>query len=203
MRGSLSRCTTLSRRRARRPDSRIRRYNFLPAEGPVPVSALVIGNTDTFSSGTPPYSGGGGYSYASAGIPHPARAFGKGYSYTSTGTPTPPAPAALLPRPLPGQGPCVVISGGAAVPGSSPGSPHVLDRGDIATGGWRLAGRGNSFPLPCLSRSQDPAHLTDSTRISAGRLPMHFCRPPPAREGREQHPCPRETAGYRESPQQV
>ena len=59
MRGSLSRCTTLSRRRARRPDSRIRRYNFLPAECPVPVSALVIGNTDTFSSGAPPYSGGG------------------------------------------------------------------------------------------------------------------------------------------------
>ena len=128
--------------------------------------------------------------------PHPARAFAgipmhfcrpppprsrlrQGIPGYLAGPPTPPAPSALLPRPLPGRGPCVVISGGAAVPGSSPGSPHVLDRGDIATGGWRLAGRGNSFPLPCLSRSQDPAHLTDSTRISAGRLPCTSAGPPP------------------------
>jgi len=92
MRGSLSRCTTLSRRRARRPDSRIRRYNFLPAEGPVPVSALVIGNTDTFSSGAPPYSGGGGYPCASSASPiSPAPS--QGYSYASAGTPAPPAPS--------------------------------------------------------------------------------------------------------------
>ncbi|KAF5053059.1 hypothetical protein DSECCO2_402410 [anaerobic digester metagenome] len=44
----------------------------------------------------------------------------------------------------PGRGPCVAISGEqpypgcsrwATVPGFSPGSPHVLDRVDIATGG--------------------------------------------------------------------
>ena len=55
----------------------------------------------------------------------------------------------------------------AAVPGSSPGYPHVLDRG-ISPRGEGPTGRGNSFPLPCLSRSN---HLT-SRRSRLRRL---FC----------------------------
>ena len=72
--------------------------------------------------------------------PHPARA---------SGAPPPPPPG--------GRGPCVAISGEqpcpgwsrwAAVPGSSPGSPHALDRVDIATGGRGRRGGGTRSPSP-------------------------------------------------------
>ena len=39
-------------------------------------------------------------------------------------------------------------AGGKAVPGSSPGSPHVLDRGDIAIGGGGSRGGGTCSPSP-------------------------------------------------------
>jgi len=107
-----------------------------------------------------------------AGDPHPARAFG---------APPPPPPR--------GRGQCVAISGKqpypgcsrwAAVPGSSPGYPHVLDRGDIATGG-RADGEG-ACPLPCLPRSN---HLTPRHPH-----PARACGapPPPPSGGRGQ--CP-------------
>ena len=167
MRGSLSRCTTLSRRRARRPDSRIRRYNFLPAEGPVPVSALVIGNTDTFSSGTPPYSGGGGYSYASAGIPHPARAFGKGYSYTSTGTPTPPAPLQGDPH-TPSAPPTPPAPSLAGYPYTSAGIPHLA----------RTFAGGYPYTSPAT-----PAPPTPSARDTHTLLPATPTPPAPSLAG--------------------
>ena len=63
------------------------------------------------------------------------------------GPPTPPAPSALLPRPLPGAGSVRGDTWWAAVSGSSPGSPHAVDRGDIATGGG-ADGEGERVPPP-------------------------------------------------------
>ena len=82
--------------------------------------------------------------------PHPARA---------CGAPPPPPPR--------GRWQCVAISGKqpypgwsrwAAVPGSSPGSPHVLDRGDIATGGG-ADGEGELVPPPLSPTLQTPCSL--------------------------------------------
>ena len=163
----------------------------------MPVSALVIGNTDTFSSGAPPYSGGGGYPYASAGIPHPARAFGKGYSYTSTGTPTPPAPSALLPRPRRGDGVRTwryQVSSRAR--GGAGGKPYPALLRDlpvhwtvvhIATGGG-ADGEGELVPpllsltlqTPCFSLPAFlrgiPVYLAGIPHLARAFLPAH--RPP-------------------------
>jgi len=122
------------------------------------------GDTRTFSAGplTPP-------------------APSQGYPYTSAGPLTPPAPSALLPRPTPGAGAVLAISGEqpypgwsrwATVPGSSPGSPHVLDRGDIAIGG-RADGEGELVPPPLSPTLQIP----------------YFCRhlPPPAPAAKDTH----------------
>jgi len=112
--------------------------------------------------------------------PHPASAFAEGYPHASAGTPTPPAPSALLPRPTPGRGPCVVISGEqpcpgwsrrAAVPGSSPVYSRILDRVDIATGGG-ADGEGELVSLPCLSRSN---HFASRCRHFCEGYPV-FCR---------------------------
>ena len=103
---------------------------------------------------------------------------------TSAGTPTPPAPAALLPRPLPQEGVSArAYTWGAAVPGVEPVSSRARffaglfpDTGPCGYrhGGWRPAGRGNSFPLPCLSRSRHLAPCQPyPARPSAGRLPIH------------------------------
>jgi len=95
----------------------------------------------------------------SAGTPHPARAFG---------APPPPPPR--------GRGPCVAISGEQpypgcsrweAVSGSSPGSPHAVDRGDIATGGG-ADGEGELVPPPLSLTLPNSAHLIDPPR-------RHFC----------------------------
>ena len=106
-----------------------------------------------------------------AGSPHPARA---------CGAPPPPPPR--------GRGQCVAISGKqpypgwsrwAAVPGSSPGSPRVRDRGDIATGGG-ADGEG-ACPLPCLPRSN---HLTPRHPH-----PARACGAPPPPRGRGRGQC--------------
>jgi len=52
----------------------------------------------------------------------------------------------------------------ATVLWSSPGSPHVLDRGDIATGGGGPRGGG--------TRSPSPVSHTPTTLLLAGRLPV-------------------------------
>ena len=100
--------------------------------------------------------------------PHPARA---------CGAPPPPPPR--------GRWQCVAISGKqpypgcsrrTAVPGSSPGSPHVLDRGDIATGGG-ADGEG-ACPLPCLLRSLNSEYLTDPVRVPCRWLPKELAGTP-------------------------
>ena len=53
----------------------------------------------------------------------------------------------------------------AAVPGSSPGSPHVLDRGDIATGGG-ADGEGELIPPP-LSPTLQPSYFSPASLARA------------------------------------
>ena len=119
----------------------------------------------------------------SAGTPHPARAFG---------APPPPPPR--------GRGPCVAISGEQpypgwsrweAVSGSSPGSPHALDRGDIATGGG-ADGEGERVPPPLSLTLPNSAHLIDPPRRHfCGGCPYALCRqPPPHPRLRRSSPAP-------------
>jgi len=77
--------------------------------------------------------------------PHPARAFG--------------AP----PPPRRGGGSAWRYQGSSRIRGATGGKPCTGPWG-YRHGGWGLAGRGNSFPLPCLSRSK---HLASRCR--------HFC----------------------------
>jgi len=104
------------------------------------------------------------------GLLHPARAFGKGYPDTSSASSTPPAPG--------GGVRARAYIRGAAVPGSSPGSPRALDRGGHRYWERRPAGRRRS-PPPCLSRPQDPAHRADPACLSAGGNPDFFPPSPP------------------------
>jgi len=105
---------------------------------PSPVSHAP--DTLLLASPIPPGLQPAGYPCTSAGTPHPARA---------CGAPPPPPPGR--------RGPCVAIPGGQPCPGcnrweavfgSSPGSPHVLDRGDIAIGGGGPRGGGTCSPSP-------------------------------------------------------
>ena len=67
---------------------------------------------------------------------------------------------------------------GAAVPGSSPGSPHAVDRVDIATGGG-ADGEGELVPPPLSPTLQSPCF---SLPALLRGIPIRFCRPPhPAR----------------------
>ena len=129
------------------------------------------------------------------GHPHPARAFMRdtriprrhppprprlheGYPDTSPAAPTPPAPSALLPRPRRGGGGSACDIRGAAVPGSSPGSPHAVDRGDIATGGG-ADGEGELVPPPLSPTLHSPCF---SLPALLRGIPIHFSvSPPPAR----------------------
>jgi len=69
----------------------------------------------------------------------------------------------------------------ATVPSSSPGSPHVLDRGDIATGG-EADGEGELVPPP-LSPALQPSYFSPASPTSpapsAGRLPVRSLPAPP------------------------
>ena len=107
-------------------------------------------------SPAPPMPSAAGYSYTSAGLPHPARAFGA----------PPPPPEGGGVRAWRYQGSSRIRGDAwcATVPGSSPGSPHVLDRGDIATGGGGPRGGG--------TRSPSPVSHTPTTLLLAGRLPV-------------------------------
>jgi len=97
--------------------------------------------------------------------PHPTRAFG--------------APPPLPPR---GRGPCVAIPGGQPYPALLQVLPTLWTVW-ISPRGEGPTGRGNLFPLPCLSRSRHLApYQPYPARPSAGRLPIRFCRHPrPAR----------------------
>jgi len=138
-----------------------------------------------------------GCSYILCRPPTPPAPSPTGYPCTFAGTPTPPAPAAkdthtLLPAPppRPGAGAVLAISGEQPYPGwsrwkavfgSSPGSPHAVDRVDIATGG-EADGEGELVPPP-LSPTLQPSYFSPAPPPAppAGRLPIHFCRPPPPR----------------------
>ena len=70
---------------------------------------------------------------------------------------------------------------GAAVPGSSPGSPHVLDRGDIAIGGGGPRGGGTRSPSP-VSHAPTILLPVDPTRaFDKGYLYTSAGIPHPAR----------------------
>ena len=88
--------------------------------------------------------------------------------------------AGSVPGRISGEQPCPGCSRWAAVPGSSPGYPHVLDRGDIATGGG-ADGEG-ACPLPCLPRSN---HLTPRHPH-----PDRACGAPPPPPSGGRGPCP-------------
>ena len=64
---------------------------------------------------------------------------------------------------------------GAAVPGSSPGSPHAVDRGDIATGGG-ADGEGELVPPPLSPTLHSPCF---SLPALLRGIPIHFCRQSP------------------------
>ena len=92
-----------------------------------------------------------------------------------SGTPTPPAPSALLPRPLPGGVGSACDIRGTAVSGSSPGSPHAVDRGDIATGGG-ADGEGELVPPP-LSLTLPRSHISSPphpSRASGRGIPGYL-----------------------------
>ena len=98
-----------------------------------------------------------GYPCSSAGGPHPTRAFG-----------APPPP------PEGGRGSAWRYQGNsrawgdawcATVLWSSPGSPHVLDRGDIATGGG-ADGEGELVPPP-LSPTLQPSYFSPASLARA------------------------------------
>ena len=121
-----------------------------------------------------------------------ARASGKGYPYPSTGPPTPPAPSALLPRPRRGAGSVRGDIRGAAVPGSSPGSPRALDRGDYRHGGWGRRGGGTRSPSP-VSYAPDtlllPATPTPPAPSPTGSHTL-LPAPPPHPRLRRSSPAP-------------
>jgi len=123
--------------------------------------------------------------------PYPARAFMRDTRTLLPAAPTPPAPAALLPRPRRGRGPCPGVyqgssrarggAGGKSVSGSFPPIPWHWTVG-ISPLGVGLTGRGNSFPLPCLPRSQNSEYLTDPVRVPCRWVPKELAGGPhPAR----------------------
>ena len=133
--------------------------------------------------------------------PHRARAFARRYLYASASDPTAPAPAALLPRP--GEGGGVRAwryqvssrarggAGGKSYPGwsrwetvsgSFPPIPWHWTVG-ISPRGVGLTGRGNLFPLPCLSRSNHLAsrrHPLPRLRRQATQTLLPAAPTPPA-----------------------
>ena len=121
-------------------------------------------------------------------------------------SPTPPAPAALLPRPLPGAGSVRGDIRGAAVSGVEPagnriwggagGKPYPgCSRWEAVSGSfppipwhWTVGisplgegptGRGSSFPLPCLLRSQNSEYPTDPVRVPCRWVPKELAGTPP------------------------
>ena len=123
--------------------------------------------------------------------PYPARAFMRDTRTLLPAAPTPPAPAALLPRPRRGRGPCPGVyqgssrarggAGGKSVSGSFPPIPWHWTVW-ISPLGVGLTGRGNSFPLPCLPRSQNSEYLTDPVRVPCRWVPKELAGGPhPAR----------------------
>ena len=122
--------------------------------------------------------------------PHPTRA-SVGYPDTSVGSPHPTRAFGAPPPPPPGGVGSACDIRGAAVPGSSPGSPHAVDRGDIATGG-EADGEGELVPPPLSPTLQIPyfcRYLPPHLRLRQ-QLPILLCRPPPRPRLRRSPPAP-------------
>jgi len=121
-----------------------------------------------------------GYPHASAGSSHPTHAFGGRLPmHFSPASPTPPAPAALLPRPTRGAGSVRGDTWWAVVSGSSPGSPHAVDRVDIATRGGADV-EGELVPPP-LSPTLQPSYFSPAPPPRP-RLIRNGSRPPLCRD---------------------
>ena len=100
-------------------------------------------------------------------------------------SPAPPGAGAVLA--ISGEQPYPGWSRWETVPGSSPGSPHVLDRGDIATGGG-ADGEGELVPPP-LSPTLQPSNFSPPSPSRAScRLSIRSLPAPPPRRGPGQ--CP-------------
>jgi len=106
---------------------------------------------------TPPAPSPADYPYSSAVSPHPSRAFG---------APPPPPPR--------GRWQCLRYQVSSRTRGVAGGQPCTGPWG-YRVWGWRLAGRGNSFPRPCLSRSK---HLASRCRHFCEGYPCTSAAPP-------------------------
>ena len=111
----------------------------------------------------------------------------------------PPAPAAkdihtFLPAPHPGRGQCLRYQGSSRIRGGASGLPCPVSLRDlpmcwtvgISPLGVRPTGRGNLFPLPCLSHSN---HLTSRrhplpTPAAKDTRTLLPASPPPSRRKR-------------------
>ena len=154
-------------------------YPYASAGTPTPPAPSPAGYPHTPSAAPPHPHLCRGIPIHISGSPHPTRAFAGRIPAHSFGSPTPPAPAALLPRPLLGAGSVRGDIRGAAVPGSSPGSPHAVDRVDIATGG-EADGEGELVPPP-LSPTLQPSYFSPASPTPPAPLPAEaLIRPSPA-----------------------
>jgi len=96
-------------------------------------------------------------------------------------SPAPGKGAGSVPGRISGEQPCPGWSRWATAPGSFPPIPWHWTVG-ISPRGVGLTGRGNSFPLPCLLRSQNSEYLTDPVRVPCRWLPKELAGGPhPAR----------------------
>ena len=130
-------------------------------------------------------------------------AFPREYPYASAGSPRPARACGAPPPPKRGRGQCLRYQGSSRIRGVAGGPPCPALLRDlpvhwtvgISPRGEGLTGRGNSFPLPCLSRSNHLASrrshpsLWQGTRIPRRPppppprlrqgIPVHFCQQPP------------------------
>ena len=113
--------------------------------------------------------------------PHPGRACGRGYPDTS---PASPAPA--------GWGQCPGVYQGSSRARGVAGEKPCTGPWGYRHGGWRLAGRGNLFPLPCLPHFNHlTSHRHPHPASAFAGIPIPFCRrPPPRQRLRRSSPAP-------------
>jgi len=130
-----------------------RRYPYTSAGTPHPARAFMRDTRIPRWHPTPPAPSPAGYPYTSAGTPTPP-APSQGYPYILYRQP-PPRPRLRRSSPAPSRraGAVLAIPGGKPSPGWSRWAAVHWTVG-ISRLGARLTGRGNSFPLPCLSRSK-------------------------------------------------
>jgi len=178
-----------------------RGYSYTSTSSPHPARAFA-GGYHTSPAPPPPHAFGRGYSYPSASSPHPARASVEIPVHPLPALPPRPrlrqripvhfcrhphpTRACGAPPPPPGGGGVRAwrYLVGSRIRGGT-GRPPCLVLFRLIPGHWTMwisprgvgpTGRGNLFPLPCLSRLQ-PSYP------SAGRPPILLCRHPHSRGG--------------------